>query len=243
MYKGRIMNSNIRELITTNKYKLNELEYGVLNYIVENFSEFKEMTIDELSKNTFCSKSTIFRLTQKLGFSGYSEFKTLVKIENKDIIFDKSNEIFINNTKNSELLHKVKMSNLEMLVKELNTNTKMLVIASGYSNIIKDYLQHSLYIKGKNIIASNIDDPGSVFYEQVKQSDLIICISNSAISNSFSNKLQVAKLQKKNYIVLTANDKAKLENCIYIPVLSENKPTYFIQNCISIIDYVIAEMK
>lgn len=237
------MNNNIRELITTNKYKLNELEYGVLTYIIDNFSAFKEMTIDELSKNTFCSKSSIFRLTQKLGYSGYSEFKTLVEIGAKEIIFDKSNEIFANNTKNTELLHKVKIADLEMLVEQIEANSRILVIASGYSNIIKDYLQHSLYLKGKQVIASNIDDPGSVFYEQVRQSDLIICISNSAVSNSFSNKLQVAKLQNKQTIILTANNKAGLKTGIYIPVLSESKPTYFIQNCISVIDYLIAKMK
>ncbi len=237
------MKNNIRELITNNKYKLNELEYGVLTYIVDNFNEFKEMTIDELSKNTFCSKSSIFRLTQKLGYSGYSEFKTLVEIGAKEIIFDKSNEVFANNSKNSELLHKIRIKDLDMLAKELEENTKILVIASGYSNIIKDYLQHSLYIKGKQVIASNIDDPGSVFYEQVKQSDLILCISNSAVSNSFSNKLQVAKLQGKKTVIITANSKANMENCIFIPVLSESKPSYFIQNCIAMIDYVTAKTK
>mgnify|MGYP001770350456 CR=1 FL=1 len=62
--------------------ELNENEKAIIEYIIKNKANCQEMTIIELAKETLTSKSSILRLTQKLGFSGYSEFKYSIR---KDI--------------------------------------------------------------------------------------------------------------------------------------------------------------
>lgn len=58
---------------------LNELELIVYTYIVENIEQIGKLTIRDLSDGCHVSTSTILRCLNKLGFSGYSEFKYALK--------------------------------------------------------------------------------------------------------------------------------------------------------------------
>jgi len=66
-----------------NKYydKLNENDLYMLQYILEHKMECQDISITQLSKKINMSTSSILRMTQKLGFSGYSEFKFALKKE------------------------------------------------------------------------------------------------------------------------------------------------------------------
>lgn len=59
--------------------ELNDLELVVYRYIVANMEEVGGLTIRELSEGSHVSTSTILRCLNKLGFSGYSEFKFSLK--------------------------------------------------------------------------------------------------------------------------------------------------------------------
>ena len=56
-------------------------EQNIINYMIENHKILANLSIRELSKKTFASPASIFRLCQKLGFRGYSEFKIQFMIE------------------------------------------------------------------------------------------------------------------------------------------------------------------
>ena len=53
--------------------KLGDLDKGILSYIINNKKEVSNMNIVELASQVHASKSTILRLTKKIGFSGYTE--------------------------------------------------------------------------------------------------------------------------------------------------------------------------
>ena len=53
---------------------LNHTERKLFDYVVKNMHEVKEMSIQKFASEQFLSTTTIFRFTQKLGFSGYSDF-------------------------------------------------------------------------------------------------------------------------------------------------------------------------
>lgn len=54
---------------------LNDNDKEIISYIIENKKDIVDMTITELAQSSLTSKSSVLRLTKKLGFSGYSEFK------------------------------------------------------------------------------------------------------------------------------------------------------------------------
>lgn len=62
------------EAINKNYDKLNASDMQSLTIIMDDLYAIKDMNIEELAKKCNTSKSTILRLTQKLGFSGFSEF-------------------------------------------------------------------------------------------------------------------------------------------------------------------------
>ena len=56
-------------------------EQNIIKYMVDNYKILANFSIRELAKKTFASPASIFRLCQKLGFKGYSEFKIQFMIE------------------------------------------------------------------------------------------------------------------------------------------------------------------
>ena len=50
-------------------------EKEVARYIRNHMDEILHMSASELAKASFTSKATVVRLSQKLGLSGYQEFK------------------------------------------------------------------------------------------------------------------------------------------------------------------------
>ena len=55
--------------------KFSALEQNIIKYILDNPKEIVNMSIRELANKTFTSSAAIFRLCQKCGLKGYTEFK------------------------------------------------------------------------------------------------------------------------------------------------------------------------
>lgn len=65
----------LHELVNRHAEHLSDNDYHIIDYIDHHTDAVKDMTITELSGHCNISKSSILRLTKKLGFSGFSEFK------------------------------------------------------------------------------------------------------------------------------------------------------------------------
>ncbi|GMA07547.1 HTH-type transcriptional regulator GlvR [Tetragenococcus halophilus subsp. flandriensis] len=73
---------SIETLINEHYDHLNENDQHISQYIMNHVEECKRLSITQLAEATLTSKSSILRFTQKLGFSGYSEFKYALKQQN-----------------------------------------------------------------------------------------------------------------------------------------------------------------
>lgn len=65
--------NELNELKQMNKLTLTEK--GIVDYILTSPEEIEKMSSRQLAELTYTSPSTVVRICQKLGFSGYSEFK------------------------------------------------------------------------------------------------------------------------------------------------------------------------
>ncbi|WP_010531769.1 MurR/RpiR family transcriptional regulator [Lentibacillus jeotgali] len=70
---------HLEELINENYERLNENDLQVLRYILNHKENSRNLGINKLSDLCFVSRSSIHRMTKKLGFSGYSEFRVFLK--------------------------------------------------------------------------------------------------------------------------------------------------------------------
>ena len=60
----------------SDKTSLSDTEQVIAKYIIENYRELINCSTRQLAKKTFTSSATIVRFSQKLGFEGYSDFKS-----------------------------------------------------------------------------------------------------------------------------------------------------------------------
>ncbi|WP_017473573.1 MurR/RpiR family transcriptional regulator [Amphibacillus jilinensis] len=82
----------LKDLINTHYDQLSDNDFYVLDFVQSHHAQCSSMTINELSNACSISKSSILRLSQKLGFSGYSEFKFSLKREIQNV--DKSSDFY-----------------------------------------------------------------------------------------------------------------------------------------------------
>ncbi|MED1173885.1 MurR/RpiR family transcriptional regulator GlvR [Bacillus inaquosorum] len=73
----------LEELINQYYSKLNDNDFHILKYILNHKHTCYTLGIDALAKACSVSRSSILRLAQKLGFSGYSEFRVFLKWEDQ----------------------------------------------------------------------------------------------------------------------------------------------------------------
>jgi len=71
----------LEELINENYERLNDNDLQVLKYILNHKETSHRLGINELSDICYVSRSSIHRMTKKLGFRGYSEFRVFLKWE------------------------------------------------------------------------------------------------------------------------------------------------------------------
>lgn len=71
----------LEELMNKHYKKLNENDFHVLKYILNHQDTCYKLGINELAKKCNVSRTSILRLSQKLDFSGYSEFRVFLKWE------------------------------------------------------------------------------------------------------------------------------------------------------------------
>lgn len=66
------------EIIKKKQENFTSLEMQIIQVILENKEQMRQMTIGDLAQKSFTSKSSVLRFTQKLGFNGYADFKVLI---------------------------------------------------------------------------------------------------------------------------------------------------------------------
>lgn len=93
---------------------LNSNERDVIYLITENKQQFNNLTIDGIAKKCLVSKSFIMRLCKKLGYSGYSEFKYQLKLENNSSVEQQSSKSILELSK-QDLLETLRLIDNDIL--------------------------------------------------------------------------------------------------------------------------------
>lgn len=123
---------NLETLINKNYNELNENDLHVLQYILHNTEACKKMTIVELAEETLTSKSSILRLTKKLGFSGFSEFKYELKNSTEEG-FNSDSSFSILQRKDLDYTQKLFSQNhLQPILEKLHTADTIYCYGTGW---------------------------------------------------------------------------------------------------------------
>ena len=71
------------ERVNANFNQLNDNDLQIANFVNTHVDLCKNLKIQDLAQHTHASNATIHRFTRKLGFDGYSDFKSFLKFESE----------------------------------------------------------------------------------------------------------------------------------------------------------------
>lgn len=171
---------------------LSSSEKYVFYYIDENIEKAKIQGLVEMSDATSVSTATVVRMCRKLGLSGFSELKHVLKDLDKNNVTEKAN--FFQELKSSIefTIDNIDEAALKKLVYNMRYSKKIVIVSVGLTKSIGEYFSKLLMQANKNtfyIYESHIID---LLPRIIDTDDLVIFISNSGKTQtllSISEKL------------------------------------------------------
>lgn len=210
-----MINLKLREV--KNDLSVKELE--VAQYIITHSQSVKNMSIQTLAKLNYVSTSTILRLCNKLGYSGFSDFKVdLISSSpqkfSTDILQD---DINLNDTlqdvnRKVQAMEKssiddthsiVNLNALDNAIDLIIASNKIVIFGVGSSGLVGKELEYQL-IKIKKDVNCHFDSHISrSIVSTLGKNDLIIIISHSGETPECVELLKLAESLKVPSIAIT----------------------------------------
>lgn len=201
------------------KKDLSAKELAVATFIQANTDALKNMSIQSLAKLNQVSTSTILRLCNKLGYSGFSDFKvdlisSLPRKLNTDVLQDDINlndslqdvNNKVQSMEKSSIDETHSMINLESLNKAIDLiidSNKIIIFGASSSGLVGKELEYQL-IKIKKDVSCHFDfHIQKSIANNLDGNDLIIIISHSGETPECIDLLKLAQKNNVRSIAIT----------------------------------------
>lgn len=168
----------------SSKKNFSDTEQVIANYVMENYHDLLNCSTRQLAKKTFTSSAAIVRFSQKLGFEGYTEFKTKFLAE----MMQKKSEPYEKNITSADDVNMIieKVKNIELRAIK---NTQEKINPSQFiraMNYIKSADYIDFYAMNNNLVIANL--AAESFIVAHKYSSV-----HSSISSQYLNALNSPK--------------------------------------------------
>lgn len=199
---------NIEHL--SEKFELNDLEKQIVEYITQHQSQLKTIGIREMARDNFTSTSTIYKLCNKFGFSGYSDMIYHLSSSTNHVPTFNFNTIEKYTDDFCQLLHAYK-------------NKRIVVFGLGFSAPVAEYIQQRLTLNhfyAMSVVHMEMFD--SSHYHDT----LFIVISNSGHTPRL---LEIVENVHKNHIPILsfiANSNSRMIEYSTLPIIIGNYDSF-----------------
>ena len=201
-------------------------EQVIADYILKNFREVANLSTRQLAKETFTSSAAIVRFSQKLGFSGYTDFKSKFLSEMLNSIGEPQNRFISEKDSISDIVEKVVTIEIAAL-KDSYDKIKInpFIRAANYlsqADYIDIYAMNmnlnlarmaseSFIVAGKRcIVPASISEQYLQAYK-VPKNHLAVLISRTGENGFLINIAKILNEQKVPIILITAAGNTTLE--------------------------------
>lgn len=217
----------------TNKYQLTKLEKNLLSYLYKNADSLKKIGIRTVAKENFTSTTSIYKLCKKLGFEGYS-----------DLIYHISYSVAVNDRQDNEIELNINSfdtlkRNKEKVIKLFNKyrDKQIILVGSGLSQIICNYMNEKLLLKGFKSI-SNLHM--QFLSDKYSEENLIIAISHSGENLRMIEILEKANKNGIEIISFVGKDNSRIIDLSTISLIIDSQKNNI--NMINSIDTFFPEL-
>ncbi|GAA6427265.1 MurR/RpiR family transcriptional regulator [Dielma fastidiosa] len=212
---------------------LTKSEHQVYECITKNPESVEKYTILQLARHFNISKSSIMRFCQKLGYSGYSEFRfDYIRDLHSSVFNDKSNQTILGQATDI-YSHAVNELNaldedaILSLCSEIKKRDYIYCIGSGKSYLPCLLMNYNFIRLGKKIITF---DTGILYNDLSKileKDDLIILFSVSGSRKVLQKEILEFKEKKCHIVLITCNPNSKIihdvDQIIVLPTVLKNE--------------------
>jgi RpiR family transcriptional regulator, glv operon transcriptional regulator len=200
----------IEEIINKNYEHFSDIDENIAKYILGQKDKIGNMGINEVAQNSFTSKSSVLRFSQKLGFSGFSEFKNYIKREaalKMDTLAP--NELFKQVLTDVEkTVEYLKNADLQSIYEIIDECKNIYILSTGVAqeNQANELQRLFMMSVGRSVHIL----PGSVYSSEYKRiiesvgvGDLIFILSLSGENPNLDGVLDIPKVKGAKTISLT----------------------------------------
>ena len=205
----------LTDLINEYYDTLNPTDIYVLEKILKLESSIDHIGIEELAKLCNTSKSTIMRIAKKVGFSGYSDFKSYIKwercgeknIEKTDLFGPIAYDF-------SETVKQMENSNqLKTLVKEIYDSNTVVLFGTGVGQrYCAEEMQRLFMQTNKHMYLIDGKEEFVLSSKGLGEGALVIVFSLSGNANFIEEALQVLKINGAKLASITNLQPNKLSS-------------------------------
>ncbi len=197
---------------------LSESESRVAEFIIQNPSEFVNMTIQELAVRSESSAAAAVRLWKSLGFSGYQDFKLRVASDIQSSVAEQPySELKAGNSYGAlvrvvedthiqsiqNTLRLLDESAVQEAVQAIFQASKMMTYGVGASSIVADDLAQKLTRVGFPVYEATDFHKAAVIAAQFKPQDAVILVSHSGVTAEVVEVAEVAKRKGAHLIAIS----------------------------------------
>ncbi|GFK23793.1 MurR/RpiR family transcriptional regulator [Tetragenococcus halophilus] len=189
------------------------IEYVLLEYIISAKSKVIHMQAAELAQDTYTSPASVTRLSQKLGFSGFNEFKFFLKQEVNERKTNKIKGWHLSQSdieKTINLIEEVNLLPINRLIAEAK-NVFVFGTDWGERNTAEFLARNFMSVGIYMTIIPSITELRWIC-EKIQKDDVIIIISYSGEGKDVTELSQLLKLKKVKIISVTPLTKNQLSN-------------------------------
>lgn len=203
-------------------HKLNNLSHAekhIFYYIDSNISKSKNLSLTALAEINNVSTTTIIRMCSKLGLSGYSELKHILKdLDKEGFTKDREKQISDIIASLNQNISNLNTTNLNKLAKSIKNANKVVIVAVGLSKPIGEYFSKLLMQANKNsfyVYESHMID---LLDQTIQYGDLVIFVSNSGETNTLITSCEKFKYKQFTTAAIINSPNSKLATLVDIPI-------------------------
>lgn len=214
---------NFFEIASSHLKDLTENEHKLFEFVISNMEEINGKSIRVVAAMAYVSPATFIRFVRKIGFSGYSEFATVIKFTlitekenpNKNIFHIENlpyRESYLKNIE--ETIRVIKDKQLKLVANRLKQKPDIYFFAKDTTKHLVEYIKFIYSMAGFRVFFPSDFNYRKIISKEISKNSIVFIMSFNGENKEFIELISdLMKLDKAPLIVsVTGADNNTIQN-------------------------------
>lgn len=210
------------EISSKHLEELTQNERGLFDYVIKNMNTLKNRSIREVAAECFVSTTTFLRFVRKIGFSGYSEFITVLKFtaleepeinESPFVVEQKQyREEYLKNL--IESVRVMESAKIVRICEVLKRKPRIVLLAKGLSKNVAYYTQFLYSVSGFDVLFPRDSQYRGITVQKIKPDDLVFVFNYEGHDRELVQMIETLRMRDQRPLIvsITGADNNMIQN-------------------------------